>query len=461
MEYAVSLTVVAVFIAVYLLTRPKVRTVFFDEYDDLQFVFAVESFIKEMPLPKEGGKTDAKRYASTVKRVMFKIKSSKFGSFFEKFIALEDDIKKIIKYDFALLDELPSIEKEPRAVKIARFCLVHSDYRMCDARIKRVFEEQNKRRTLSYSEIMAMGKAFRYILTEKICYIYLQLETLAKVYDLAAKYVYNPLMISGKYKKLIKSRLFLSLCALRAGYRMEYFSRIHCEVTDGLYNKLTEIIDAIKEAEKYDFSVFYTPLEILDRYETFSSATAQTKQNFLALIKEASDKENLDEFMYTIRVDKYMQSASSGHISVRRGSVFSRTICVINQKRDISMLAAALNSRQFMNLYFAPNERKSKRNGKSISKIIEYENTFEPICKFRTLNFGISVSGGKLKVSPSLPAMIERADVVFDVNGTQNSLHIERGEEKALYLGTTRLSGIEQIKLGEVPVDVTVTVPRG
>ena len=121
------------------------------------------------------------------------------------------------------------------------------------------------------------------------------------------------------------------------------------------------------------------------------------------------------------------------------------------------MLAAALSSRHFMNLYFTPNIR--KKRGKSIAKMVEYENTYEPIYKFYTVNFGISTSGGKLRISPNLPRQIESADVVFSAYGVENSLHIRRGDEKALYLGATKISGVEQIKLGDKPLDITVKIP--
>ncbi|MDE6302315.1 MAG: hypothetical protein K2M36_01840, partial [Clostridia bacterium] len=67
MEYGIAIIVVAVFITVYLLTRPKIRAVYFDVYDDLQYALAAKDYVTGLPLPKEGAKNKAKRYASTVK----------------------------------------------------------------------------------------------------------------------------------------------------------------------------------------------------------------------------------------------------------------------------------------------------------------------------------------------------------------------------------------------------------
>lgn len=460
MEYAISIAVVAAFICVYLLTRPKLRAFYFDKYGDEEFKSRCEEFIKALPLPKEGGKTQAKKYASKIKLIAFKIKMKKYGDFFDEFIGVEDDVKTLLKNDFTALDELPSIDGEPRAVKIARFCLAHSDYEFDENRVKTVIEAYNMKKTLSFSEILAMKSAFIYVLIEKLCYIYLQLDTLAKIYTLSAKYVYNPLLLNSKYKKLTKSKLFLSICAKYAGYKMEYFSNVHGEVTGRICANIKNLIQAVTRIEGYDFSRYYTPLEILDKFEVFSNSAPIVKSNFLALVKEASDKENLDEFLYTVRLEKYMQSASAGHIRVKRSNLFSRIICIINHKRDITMLATALSSKHFMNLYFAPSNNTKRKLSKSISKMLDFENTFEPVYKFHTVNFGISTAGGKLRVMPALPRQIDRADVVFDVNGVKNTLHIERGSEKQTYIGDTLITGVEYIRLGDNPLEITVKIPK-
>ena len=124
------------------------------------------------------------------------------------------------------------------------------------------------------------------------------------------------------------------------------------------------------------------------------------------------------------------------------------------------MLATALGSKHFMNLYFAENKVQKSKRGKSISKMLEFENTFEPIYKFHSINFGISTTGNLLRISPAMPKQVERADIVFKVNGVQNTLHVERGEERQLYLGDTRISGVESIKLGKAPLDITVKIPN-
>jgi len=459
MEYAITVSIVLAFALIYILTLKKVRPVYFEDYGDGEFSDCLDAYIKKMPLPKEQSKISAKKYVSTIKRINFMINRKKYNGFFESFVELSDRIKPILKFDFSPLENLPSIDGEPRAVKLIRFCLAHSDYKFVENRVIETIEAQNVRKTLSFSEISSMNTAFIYVLLEKICYIYLQLETLAKVYNLAAKYVYNPVMLQEKYKKLTKSKLFLSLCSLNAGYKTEYFSAIHKEKTDGILSELSAILSTVDTVRAYDFSRYYTPLEILDKFEVFSSASNDEKKNFLTLVQKDSDKENLDEFLYVIRLEKYMQSASAGHLSVNKLDFLGRRLCVINQKSNLSMLGAALSSHSLMTLFFADKVKNKAKKNKSIMNLIDFENTFEPIYKFHNINFGISTKGGRLRISPSLPADIKSADIAFDYMGTENNLHIVRSDEPQLLLGNTKLEGIEQIKLGSRPLDITVGIP--
>ena len=83
----------------------------------------------------------------------------------------------------------------------------------------------------------------------------------------------------------------------------------------------------------------------------FPNATENQKSAFLSVASALSDNENLDEFMYAIRVEKYMQSASAGHSKVKKVDLFDKELCIISHKKDIAMLAAALNSEFFMRDY--------------------------------------------------------------------------------------------------------------
>lgn len=89
------------------------------------------------------------------------------------------------RVDFEKLCDLPSIDNQARAVKIARFCLSSSEYVFDDDRVKIVFDCHNKFRTLTFAEIMAMKQAFLYVLLEKLYFVYSDLITIAKFFNLA------------------------------------------------------------------------------------------------------------------------------------------------------------------------------------------------------------------------------------------------------------------------------------
>ena len=131
---------------------------------------------------------------------------------------------------------------------------------------------------------------------------------------------------------------------------------------------------------------------------------------------------------------------------------------MISSKNDVSALALALSSNVMMNLLFFNN--KSQKHGESITKNQVFNNTFEQINKFKTVNFGISMKDGKLKIHPNLPKCFESVDIKFSYKDTCHLLHIKRGDEPALFLGNTRLSGTSLIRLSDVPIDVTYIIPK-
>lgn len=469
MEYAISISIVLIFLTLYAFARKKPREVYAKTYSEEEFVNECRKFVRQMPLPKEGSQNEQSAFKRNVRLSKFKLQNHKYDGMFEEFLQEKSQLNSILKIDFSKLNELPSVDVkdvgnrgcESRAVKIARFCLSHSDYKFSQNRFSVIANEQNKIRTLTFDEISSFKEAFIYVLLEKLSFIFEDLKTISKVYDIAKKYVDNPniAFLDKKIKSYVKSDLFLSLCALQLKYNEDKYTQKYCSVIDLLYVQFSNVFNSFNDVLNFDFSKYYSPLEIYDKYETFAEATERCKENFLKCASQMTDKENIDEFMFAIRLEKLMSSASGGHIKVYRANLFSTLICTFVQRRDIALLALALSSSQFMNLCFNFNDKKSKKS-KSISKIVDFENTFEPIYKFKTLNFGISTNGGRLKVSPHLPNEIVSADIVFEKFDTKNTLKILKGDEDALYLGNTKLSGTTQIKLSNKPLDITVIVAK-
>lgn len=70
--------------------------------------------------------------------------------------------------------------------------------------------------------------------------------------------------------------------------------------------------------------------------------------------------------MYAIRVEKFVDTTSSGHVRVKRISLFNRIFALFSQKEDASVLGAALRSDVMMNMYFG--DIKKSKTIDSISK---------------------------------------------------------------------------------------------
>lgn len=458
MVYAITIITVAIFFVIYLITREKPRDKYAKSLDEKDYNSACKEYVRLIPLPEECGAVNDKFYKRQTKLALFALENKKYKGIFDDFLENKDLLQPLLKADYSFLADLPSIESEPRCVKLARFCLEHSDYIFIADRVKTLFDAQNKMRTITFGEITHMKEAFLYVLLEKAYFLFDDLKTITKVMKIAKKYVSDDgnVLLDKKYKVYSKSKLFLSLCAINAGYNGEAHKKSFVDTVDDIYAKYAHLLDSVQSVLYYDFSVHYSPLEIFDKFDSFANATETQKINFLTLFSKLSDKENLDEFMYAIRAEKYMATSSAGHAKVWRNALFNRKYCVISQQENLSALASALRSDIFMKIYF--DDAKEAKKKKSISKIIDFENTFEPIYKFSTINFGLSVQNGVLRLSPHLPSNIVSADVSFKANDTTHRMKILKGDEEKIYLGNTQIKGTRLIKLADKPLDITVVV---
>lgn len=456
MAYAISICAVVAFLALYLITRRPVKPRYVKGLGDEEFRVHTEELVRSIPVPEKTSKIAATGHISRIKWDMFWLGRKRYAGEFDDLLIPKDKLKQLSS--LPLISSLPSAGGEPRAVKLARFCFESCAYLPSAERVRFVLESQNAWRTLTFKEIEGMKQAFKYVALEALASAYEKLRAVAKGYDVAYQYVSSPATVPQKYANMPKSKLFLSLCAKAANYKAEFYCKIYQNCIDKIRQEVQNITAFADEIEKTDFTRFYSPLEIYDKYEIFSSADAETKRNFLRLAGKISDSENIDEFLFAIRLDKYMHSASSGHMALKRFSLGGSNVSVVRQKRDITMLGTALSSHYFMDIYFRPIGKRFLN--KSITKILEYENSFEPIYKFRTVNLGISTKDGKLRLSPALPDGVRSADIVFEHMGVEHSLHLKRGDERALYLGSTKINGVSGVALGDRPLDITLILPE-
>lgn len=458
MAYALTVLVVSVFFIVYTVLKKKPKEVYSPVLTNLEYEEKSKLIAFDCQSPDKGSEIEDKKYKRHIKWLLFKLKNKKYKGIFSTFCEDRQIVDKICKIDFGALCDNPSVNGKPRAVELARFCLASTGWIFVEDRFKTLANEQNRLKTLTFAEITTMKEAFLYVILEKIYFILEDLNTVAMAMNLAKKYVKdNGISFDNKkYKSFAKSKLFLELCMLESNYQKKDKESLE-GVIDGLYMTYSRLCDSAESVLNFDFSRYYTPLEIYDKFDCFENATEKQKFGFLSLASSLSEKENLDEFMYAIRVEKYMQSASAGHSKVKKVDFFNKSICVLSHKKDIAMLGAALSSDFFMRVFF---DNKSIKSNKSISKIVDFENSFEPIYKFNNLNFGISTLGDVLRISPHLPDNIDSADVVFSNGGIRHAMHIKRGDDTKIYLGSTRIEGTKYIRLANKPLDITVIVKK-
>lgn len=457
MIYAVSVLIIAVFAVLYLLFKPKIREEYCDRISNFD-VYSREcrAFVRSMPLPKQSSVNLNENYFSTsIKSSIRKLGRMKDKNGFDMIFKLVPQIKALANSKFEDLNKLASVDGVPRIVKIADFCLSHSNFEFSEERIVSAINLQNEFRTLSFEEIIALNSAFLYVLFKRTAILMNNVATILKMKRIADKNAKHTNLIKDEktYKELKQSKLFLSFCAENGNFDSNCLREASREYFENLAKTFENIFACKSEIDKMDFSSFYLPLQIFSKYEAFENATPEEKIAFLQLVKTLSDKENVDELLFAIRVDNYMKSASVGHKKYFGFDVLDRKYLVISAKKDVSMLASALSSDTMMRLLFGSNKNKT------ILKSAKFENTFAKIGKFESVNLGISISNDKLRVRPNLPKNIERLDAVIKHNGALHTLHITRGEEKALYLGTTKLTGTSIVKLGNKPTEITVAIP--
>ena len=460
MAYLVAVAIIALFLTAYFVFKPKIREEYSQVLSNKEFQSASKDFVKSLPLPKKsGGNVNADVYVTAIKSALRTLKRKRYREKFAEIIKFESGILALAKTDFSKLQDLASIDKLPRVVKIADFYLKSSNYKFFGERIANVINAQNEIRTLSFDEVESLSQAFLFCALKKIAFLLLDCKTVCKMMDVARKYSANKIEFDDSkiVKSLKNSRLFLSLCAEYSCFDSEECEERKRAYFEKMQENFENVFILIKNIERIDFTVFYAPLRILCKYESFDDSTKEERIGFLNLIKDICDKENLDDYLFAIRLDNYINTASGGHINVLRHSLFSFKVSLIVAKKSITTLAAALSSKTMMALIFGGNDK--SKSDKSIIKNTKIENTFEKIGRYKTLNFGISVQNDRLRVKPVLPAKIESAAIKLCHNGVTHDILIERGKEKELYLDDTKLSGTSEIYLKEKPISVRVVLP--
>ena len=173
MEYAIAAGVTAVFIALYVILRPRPREAFDATLKENELVSAAKEFAASLPAPSDGGgNAPAQPYARYVKRALrAKSPDPLISRIFEMLGEKREELKKLASEDFAPLQDLPCVNGKVRCVCVAETVLGHSKYIFCRERAEGVIKAFNEVRALTFAETDAMEKAFRYVLLKKLGFL--------------------------------------------------------------------------------------------------------------------------------------------------------------------------------------------------------------------------------------------------------------------------------------------------
>lgn len=459
MEYAIAGCVTALFIVIFLLTRPKEREEFSSVCDEEEFRHMAKSLAESLPAPSDGGQeVRPAPYKRKIKRALRRINESRDDAELKRiFLILADrkeDLKKLIKTDFSALESLPAVSGTARSVLIAEATLSHSRYIFCEDRAAMMFEAFNAARTLTFAEIDAMESAFRFVLYKKLAFLCERLTVIDDMRATALRVAKHPRLCSSsnEAKRLRSSVVFSRFCAGELGYDTEKFDEKYLFLTDELATCLNNVFDSLDNISIFDFSAFYEPCGILARYDTFASAAPECRAAFLNKLGELSNAENLDEYAYTLRLENYGERGKLPPFKVRRLPIGKGNAVVARFDGDLLMLARALSSPTLMQMLFG------QSGGKSIIKNTKIKSSYMPKTRTFSANFGISAEGDSLRVTPDFPEEIVSAECVLRHKGVRHKVRIERGEP-SLTVNGTLMKGVPAVKLGEIPLEIVVTLP--
>lgn len=461
MEYAVTAAVIAFFAVIYLIMQPALREHAYLTCGDADFAHAVENALKNLPLPKKGGGVvNDKKYKKSVKKVLGKLKYQKTEAckaFYPVFAANRASIKEILKEKFDNLTSLPSIDKEARCAALARLTLAHSSYVFSKDRFDTAASAQNSLRTLTFGETEAFKACFDYVLLEKLAFLSNDITALLKMEKLAAKYSKDADSYENTpiFRSLKKNKLFISLCAERVGLEADELNGLLSKRKESIRRLLNNVFNSLEAVKHYDFSTHYSPLEILNGFSYFSGAPDESRKKLLEVMSELSESENLDELMYAERLALYARRAPLPHVSIKRAGFLNRQIILSAPKTDLRLLARCLTLPGYMRLFFG---EKAKNKSKSIIENNINENSYGEYYEKTSADFGIVINNDKLKLNPRLDKNVVSASLVLKHNGVSHHINVTKGRESAIKLDDTTMYGVEEFKLGSLPLNVNVVI---
>ena len=454
MEYALAGAVTALFVVIYILSRPKERERFSEAEDEETFKAHAKSVARSLPAPSDGGSPPDT--AAAKRRVLRALSLSgekcddpEAARLLNILNDRKNELKSLAKQDFSVLQTLPYVEGEARCVAVARTVLEPSRYIFCAERAEIVLDAFNAVRTLTFAETEQMRTAFEFVLLEKLSFLCARITTADKLRRAALRVARHPRLLGGKKRcRILRGTVFSLFCAGELGYDTATFRERYRTVTDETAFYLNNVIDSLDNVALFDFSAFYEPCGLLARFDAYASAPAQTRAAFAKKLGELSTRENLDEYAYAVRLASFGDYGRLPPLKALRAHVGGGSIVIMHFDDDLIMPARALSSPEMMEILFGHREKSG-----SIIKNAKIKSSFMPKIRNDLAACGLVLNGDRLSLGAPLPKETESADFVLVHRGVKHRVHIERGDE-CVFVNGTKMTGVPSVTLGERPLDI-------
>ncbi len=460
MEYAIAASVTAIFVIILLSVKPPVREKFDCPMDEETYSAFAEEFANGLPAPQKGGSAETTAYfKKQINKATRKILKDDDTELFRRFALNLADKKKELeelgKKDYSALQSLPSVNGRTRVVVLAEEVLNRSRYIFCRDRTEIMLNAVNATRTLTFPEIMNLEDAFTLVLYKKLGLLCARVCTLDKIRKAAVRIAKKPHTFKNDsdFRRLKKNFVFSKFCATELGYSTEQFDVRFDALADDTIFALSNVLDSLDNVKLFDFTAYYEPLKIVSVFETYEKSTPECRKAFLEELSRQSEKENLDETAYAVRLLNYSDYGKIPPVKLKRARIGGKTLAVCNFDGNILTLARALSSTAYMQMIFGSADAKS-----SILKNVKIKSSFMPKMRIIGTNFDFSVNDDKLSIKPNFPPEILSASLQLQHNGVVHTITIENGDEELSVNGTV-FKGIPDVKLGDVPLDIKIRKP--
>lgn len=457
-EYAVAGGVAVLFVVLYLLVKPVRRESFCEPLDEKQFAEGARRLAEIMPPPERGGKdVNAAKYARKVKKAanarLGDEDEKYFGRLYAPFCEHREEIESLCKTDFSHLADLPYTDGMPRTVKIADFVLSHSKYLLAEDRLDAALSAVTEKTTLTFDEMRAFPVAVRFCILKKLASAFDASEKMRDIAARARRIAAHPARAesSSDFRALKRNAVFNRVCAEKLGYEGATFAKTFGDLADETIFYTENCFLSLQLLTLFDFSQYYNPFKIIAKYEVLKKSDDKIITAFFNALSRQSERENLDETAYALRLENYIDKGFIPPLIVRTLGSGKRRISVVGEKDDIVTLARALTSDTAMQLAFGAGTTR----GKSVEKLM-IKSPKPPKTLRYTIAMGISERNGNLTVNPVFPSCVTGARLGFVYDGVHHGITFEKGETRTMTVNGTAMFGVPSVRLGSIPLDIKI-----